>query len=207
MDICTKLRPHKGRYLFCLCLISYLYGFRNTNGHKWPRNNQKIPRLLFLAQFFRCACLALAARLTLFTLHMVLFSSMIYVCSKCPETRVDTNPTLFNVILVSKCPRNKTEVFGHWLKKTELWCIRIIWFHLWIVRRICKNISRSTYHHIVVYFNEASYLLSCFVFKANALRSRSAFQWGMLMLPKQKFEDWLNQTELWYFVFIRGSYE
>lgn len=104
MDICTKLRPPKGRCLFCLCLVSYLYGFKNINGLKWPQNNQKILRLLFRAQFFRCACLALAARLTLFTLHMVLFSSMIYVCSKFPETRVDTKPTLFNVILVSKCP-------------------------------------------------------------------------------------------------------
>lgn len=74
----------------------------------------------FALNSFVVPCLALAARLTLFTLHMVLFSSMIYVCSKCPETRVDTNPTLFNVVLVSKCPRNKTEVFGHWLKKTEL---------------------------------------------------------------------------------------
>lgn len=139
--------------------------------------------------------------------HCIWFFSHLWFTFAANAPRQETNPTLFNVILVSKCPRNKTEVFGHWLKKTELWCIRIIWFHLWIVRRICKNISRSTYHHIVVYFNEASYLLSCFVFKANALRSRSAFQWGMLMLPKQKFEDWLNQTELWYFVFIRGSYE
>ena len=104
-------------------------------------------------------------------------------------------------------PKIKQKFLDTGWKKTELWRICIIWFHLWIVRRICKNISRSTYHHIVVYFNEASYLLSCFVFKANALRSRSTFQRGMLKFPKQKFENWLNQTELWYFVFICESYE
>ena len=141
--------------------------------------------------------------------HCIWFFSHLWFtfAENSPRQELTLSQHFLMSFLSRNVPQNYTEVFGHWLKKTELSRICIIWFHLWIVRRICKNISRSTYHHIVVYFNEASYLLSCFVFKANALRSRSAFQWGMLMLPKQKFEDWLNQTELWYFVFIRGSYE